>query len=77
MPGKEMRDKNDGIVKNVISYNEYIFKLQDQYTFAEVLSSLRGLKVDEFYEDGYHPNPKGNKIISEKLINSIDNKFVN
>ena len=76
-PSNEISQKNKKLIDNAKAYNKVIYEIKEKFVFLEVLSPFHSLDTSDFYEDGYHPNPKGNKIISEKLINSIDNKFVN
>lgn len=68
IPDSKMVIKNKDIVFNVNRYNEYYYKMANDYSFVNTTSALNANDCDEeVYEDGYHPNILGNDIIYNKL----------
>ena len=68
IPGSKMLSKNSSILENVISYQKILNELSTNNKLFKTISVFPKENVDDYYSDGYHPNPMGNKLISDKLI---------
>lgn len=71
-PGVEMIEKNPNIISNSLKYNEILTNIASNYSFVSILDTLKDRTEREIYDDGYHPNPKGNDLIFEDIISIID-----
>jgi hypothetical protein len=74
MPSAEMIKKNKNIVVNVTKYNNVLKQMQNQFNMVKYIEPLNQSHfADVLYDDGYHPNPYGNKI----LFHRINKEFIN
>jgi acyl-CoA thioesterase-1 len=73
IPDERMVAKNEGITHNALIYNDIIQNLAKKHSFIDVISQLNSEKQENIYDDGYHPNPAGNKLVADTLIQSINN----
>ncbi|MEI6346619.1 MAG: SGNH/GDSL hydrolase family protein [Bacteroidota bacterium] len=71
IPSQEMVDKNSTIIENVVKFNNIIKTLAKNYNFIDVIEPLKGDILEDIYEDGYHPNPKGNDLVFQALVSHI------
>jgi len=72
VPDQKMIDKNKDILLNVERYNRFYKEIADKYSFIKVTRALKVSDYDyEVYEDGYHPNIMGHKIIFERIISLL------
>jgi len=71
IPGSKMLSKNLSILENVISYQKILNELSTNNKLFKTISVFPKENVDDYYSDGYHPNPMGNKLISDKLISIL------
>jgi lysophospholipase L1-like esterase len=70
-PSDEMVIKNPRIIENVVNYNNIIIELSNKFDFIEILKPLDDRVYNDIYDDGYHPNPKGNLIVFDELCDVI------
>ena len=57
---------------NIIQYNEVIKGLEKQFDILSVCEPLNPLNSSiEIYQDGYHPNREGNKLVFESVKDAI------
>ncbi|OFX23157.1 MAG: hypothetical protein A2033_15445 [Bacteroidetes bacterium GWA2_31_9] len=71
-PDDSLTTKNPLIYQNVNVYNNILIELANKYSFVELLFLLDGrLHKEKIYDDGYHPNSYGNKLVSESLIDNL------
>ncbi|MBN2777438.1 MAG: SGNH/GDSL hydrolase family protein [Bacteroidales bacterium] len=72
IPGQEMIFKNPSIITNVIKYNDIISEVSQKYDFVKIVNPLNADKGEDIYDDGYHPNPRGNIIVLESLVSELE-----
>jgi len=72
IPDQTMVLKNKYIMTNVKRYNEVYKEVEKQNSFVTVLPPLQANDYKyPIYEDGYHPNPYGNILISNMLLSKM------
>ncbi|OAV44302.1 SGNH/GDSL hydrolase family protein [Lewinella sp. 4G2] len=67
-PDENMVKLNPGIVKSVKAYNEVYEGLSRKFNFVSLIYPLDSTRYDfTIFDDGYHPNPSGNELVSNEL----------
>ncbi len=67
-----MVKKNPHIISNSIKYNRIIKEIASNYNFITVIDPLNGKILQDIFDDGYHPNPKGNNLVFNDLVLSFE-----
>lgn len=71
-PANSMESKSPLMWQSVSEYNEILVNLAEKYDFYNVIFPLsEKMSNENVYDDGYHPNPKGNQLVFEKLAESL------
>lgn len=69
-PNNEIRSKSPYLIEAINSYNKIIENTCKNFNFVSIINPLNENHVD-IYDDGYHPNPKGNNLVFEELKKEI------
>ena len=73
IPDKRMINKNKDIINNVNKFNNYYRSLTSEFSHVFLTKALSQDDADvEIYTDGYHPNKEGNKIIYNRILNTLN-----
>ena len=73
IPDNLMVEKNKNIILNVDKYNQIYSQLSSVYNHVSVIYPLIPTDhINKIYEDGYHPNHMGHKLIYKNLVNIVD-----
>lgn len=68
LPDSAFLTRNPQIHINVKRYNDFLFQLIQKYPNVSVTEALNSSNYDQpIYEDGYHPNQFGHKLIFSQL----------
>lgn len=71
-PDTSFLKKNPDVILNIKKYNEVLMNLGSNYPFVKIIHPLDPQKIKEpIYQDGYHPNSFGHKLIFELINSSI------
>lgn len=71
-PDQRVLKKNPLMLTNVTKYNECIDQIVNEYSIACSINPLIPQQDEpEIYEDGYHPNPAGNRRIFDELVSCL------
>jgi acyl-CoA thioesterase I len=70
-PDENVKQKSPVLIQAVELYNKIITEISSQYNFTSVISPLNSGEID-LYDDGYHPNPKGNDLVYKALKEEIN-----
>lgn len=71
-PAPAMMDRNKTVMEAVDIYNSIYEKVASNYSFIEIINPL-SISNDDLYTDGYHPNLKGNMLITSTLHSKLSN----
>lgn len=73
VPNGEFIRKSPRIIENVEKYNSVFHELAKKYKFIRTLSPLDSRNYSfNIFDDGYHPNPKGNFLVYKDLSHIIE-----
>lgn len=73
-PGGEMIIKNPGFKTNAEKYNKMIISLSKEFTLLTYINPLSNIEnKNRIFDDGYHPNPKGNILIYNAISKILRN----
>lgn len=71
-PDQGVLKKNPPMLANVIKYNNCIDQIVDAYSIACSINPLIPKQGEpEIYDDGYHPNPAGNRKVYDELVSCL------
>jgi lysophospholipase L1-like esterase len=70
-PDEKVQSKSPELITSIDIYNKIIDDVVSNYENACTIHPLNK-SLSELYEDGYHPNPKGNDLVYKKLVIEID-----
>lgn len=71
-PDQRVLKKNPLMLANVLKYNDCIDQIVDAYSIACSINPLiPGQGEPEIYDDGYHPNPAGNRKVFDELVSCL------
>ena len=65
-PDETVKQKSPDLIYAIDLYNKIIEEVSAEYNFTSVVNPLNSNEID-IYEDGYHPNPKGNNLVYNAL----------
>jgi len=70
-PDENVKQKSPDLIHAVELYNKIINEISSEYSFSSVINPLNSGEID-LYDDGYHPNSKGNNLVYVKLKDELN-----
>ena len=65
-PDETVKQKSPDLIHAIELYNKIIEEVSSAYDFTSIVNPLNSNETD-IYDDGYHPNPKGNNLVYNAL----------
>lgn len=69
-PDNKFIDKNPTIIEAINAYNKVFDELESKFKWVITIDPL-SFTGEEIYDDGYHPNPAGNKKVFQSLKETL------
>jgi lysophospholipase L1-like esterase len=73
IPSSVYLDKNPKAIHSIKKYNSILNELCSKNDICDTINPLTVKKNIQIYDDGYHPNPMGNNLVADLLINELRN----
>lgn len=70
MPDSKFIAKNPTVIAAINLYNNIFDELERKFKMVITVNPLKS-NTEEIYEDGYHPNSKGNELVFQCLKNAL------
>ena len=73
-PDERMIKSNPEIIESIQQYNTIYEECSQKMGSISIIHPLVANNYEyEIFEDGYHPNPKGNELVLSELRKQIEN----
>lgn len=71
-PDKKIQERSPELIQSINLFNEILEKLNRDFNIVKLIDPLNSSNDSNIFDDGYHPNKKGNELVFKELKNNIE-----